>query len=50
MKSIFKKGEISPKFIAQSIENHQSKIQIGAHQTFMVKLGRTFHKAERLSG
>ena len=50
MKSIFKKGEISPKFIAQSIENHQSKIQIGAHQTFMGQIRQDISQGRKVVG
>ena len=44
MKNIFKNGAISPKFISESIEKHQSKIKIGAHQTFMGQIRQDKHQ------
>ena len=44
MKNIFKNGAISPKFISESIEKHQSKIKIGAHQTFMGQVRQDKHQ------
>ncbi len=35
IKNIFVSGPIAPEKIAQSIANHQSKTQIGAHQIFL---------------
>ena len=35
IKNIFISGAIAPEKIAQSIANHQSKTQIGAHQIFL---------------
>ena len=35
IKNIFTQGAITPEFIAQSIANHQSKTQIGAHDLFL---------------
>ncbi len=35
IKNIFKQGAIPPSFIAESIEKHQSKTGIGAHDIFM---------------
>ncbi|MEK9614013.1 MAG: molybdenum cofactor biosynthesis protein MoaE [Flavobacteriaceae bacterium] len=35
IKNIFTQGAITPAFIAQSISNHQSKTQIGAHDLFL---------------
>ncbi|TCI85017.1 molybdenum cofactor biosynthesis protein MoaE [Tenacibaculum sp. M341] len=34
-KNVFKEGAISPQFIANSIEKHQSKTNIGAHNIFL---------------
>ena len=44
MKNIFKNGAISPQFISESIEKHQSKIKIGAHQTFMGQIRQDKHQ------
>ncbi|UII81255.1 molybdenum cofactor biosynthesis protein MoaE [Flagellimonas sp. CMM7] len=35
IKNVFRKGAISPDFIANSIAKHQSKTQIGAHDIFL---------------
>jgi molybdopterin synthase catalytic subunit len=35
VKNVFIQGAITPEFIAQSISNHQSKTQIGAHDIFL---------------
>lgn len=35
MKNVFVQGAISPSFIANSIEKHQSKTSIGAHDIFL---------------
>ena len=35
MKSVFKQGEITPGFIAESISNHSGKKEIGAHSIFL---------------
>lgn len=35
IKNVFRKGAISPDFIASSIQKHQSKTQIGAHDIFL---------------
>lgn len=35
MKNCFKKGAITPQFIAESIAHHQVKTNIGAHQLFL---------------
>lgn len=34
-KSFFVNGPISPEFIANKIEAHQSKVKVGAHQIFL---------------
>lgn len=35
MKNCFKKGAITPQYIAESIAHHQVKTNIGAHQLFL---------------
>lgn len=35
IRNVFVQGAIAPKFIADSIEKHQSKTQIGAHDIFL---------------
>ena len=35
IKNVFKNGGISPKFIGESIAEHQSKTDIGAHNIFL---------------
>ena len=49
MKNIFKTGAISPQFIAESIEKHQSKIKIGAHQTFMGQIRQDQHEEQTVA-
>ena len=49
MKNIFKNGAISPQFISESIEKHQSKIKIGAHQTFMGQIRQDQHKQQTVA-
>ena len=51
-KNVFKEGPISSEFIAHSIENHQSKTNIGAHNIFLGQVradiieGRTVKEIE----
>lgn len=44
-KNIFVEGAISPAFIAEKIEQHQSKIGIGAHQIFLGQV-----RADQING
>ncbi|PWL40501.1 molybdopterin converting factor [Flagellimonas aquimarina] len=45
MKNVFRKGAISPDFIASSIQKHQSKTQIGAHDIFLGQV-----RADKIEG
>jgi len=45
VKNIFQTGPIEPQFIAKSLEKHQSKTSIGAHQMFMGQV-----RADKIEG
>ncbi|WP_207785427.1 molybdenum cofactor biosynthesis protein MoaE [Flagellimonas aquimarina] len=45
IKNVFRKGAISPDFIASSIQKHQSKTQIGAHDIFLGQV-----RADKIEG
>jgi molybdopterin synthase catalytic subunit len=45
IKSAFVQGPVTPGFIAQAIEAHQSKTQIGAHDIFLGQV-----RADRIDG
>jgi len=45
MKNVFKQGAISPNFIANSIEKHQTKTTIGAHDIFLGQV-----RADKIDG
>lgn len=45
IKNVFREGAISPDFIASSIQKHQSKTQIGAHDIFLGQV-----RADKIEG
>lgn len=49
IKNIFISGPIAPEKIAQSISNHQSKTQIGAHQIFLGQVRADTIKGKRVA-
>ncbi len=45
IKKVFKSGPIDPQFVADSITNHQSKTDIGAHAIFLGQI-----RADKIEG
>ncbi|MEQ8323309.1 MAG: molybdenum cofactor biosynthesis protein MoaE [Vicingaceae bacterium] len=48
-KDIFIEGPIEPSFIANSIEKHRSKHEIGAHDIFLGQVRADFHEKQTVS-